>query len=85
MIASERFDDALNALQSLLKSNPNDQFVYFTLGETILKSYINDPYSDSKKDVIKKANIYFNLGIKTDSLNPLNYVGKGIMELYDKC
>lgn len=82
LIASERFDDAFNLLTELQKKSPQNPYVYFALGETVLKSYINDPYSDSKNNIIKKAKSYFVAGLETDTLNPLNYVGLGILELY---
>jgi tetratricopeptide (TPR) repeat protein len=82
LIASERFDDATNALLALKNSSPTNPYVYFDLGEVTLKSYINDPYSDTRTNTIKKAKSYFSEGVKADSLNPLNYVGMGIIELY---
>jgi len=84
LIASERFDDADSASLKLLKTDVKNPYVYFALGESALKSYINDPYSDTKGNVISKAKNYFRDGIKVDSLNPLNYVGFGIIELFDK-
>lgn len=82
LIASERFEEAYTSLIQLKKIEPNNPFVYFSLGETVLKSYISDPYSDNKSNVIKKAQKFFLEGAKTDSLNPLSYVGLGIVELF---
>lgn len=82
LISSERFDDALNSLTILKNKQPNDSYIYFALGETILKSYLKDPFSDNKSNATKKANNFFLEGSKLDSLNPLNYVGLGIIELF---
>jgi tetratricopeptide (TPR) repeat protein len=82
LINSERFDDAYNLLLSIKASDNKNPYVNFLLGETVLKSYINDPYSDTKNKAAKKALASFNEGIKTDSLNPLNFVGRGIIELF---
>lgn len=82
LIASERFDEAIDSLQVIKSKNPQNQFVYFGLGETILQSFKADSISNSKNVIIKKARNYFQEGVKADSLNPLNYVGLGILELY---
>jgi tetratricopeptide (TPR) repeat protein len=82
LIASERFDDAYNSLVGLKSTSPQNSFIYFALGETVLKSYLSDPYSESKVNVLKKAKGFFTEGVKKDSLNPLNYVGLGILELF---
>ena len=38
LIAAERFDVALDSLQALKQKNPHNPYVYFGLGETVLKS-----------------------------------------------
>lgn len=82
LISSERYDDAYNSLLELKKSDPSNPYLYFSLGETVIKSHLSDPYSESKQNVIKNAKAYFAEGVKMDSLNPLNYVGYGILELF---
>ena len=82
LISSERFDDAYDSLIKFKNQYPQNPFVYFELGETVLKSYINDPYSETKKKAISDAENFFNQGTKQDSLNPINYVGLGIIELF---
>ena len=83
LIAGERYDDAVNMLQAMKNKEPRNPYVYFGLGEATLNSFISDPFSDTKSNVVKKATDFFREGVKTDSLNPLNYVGLGIVELYD--
>lgn len=82
LIVSERFDDAVSMLHQIKQADPQNQYVYFLSGEAVLKSFINDPYSDSKNNVGKKALGFFNEGFAKDSLNPLNLVGFGIIELF---
>jgi tetratricopeptide (TPR) repeat protein len=82
LIAAGRYDDAIDSLLILKKAYPNNPYVYFSLGETELKSYISDPFSDSKGNIVKKSLNYFKGGIKQDALNPLNYVGLGLIELF---
>jgi tetratricopeptide (TPR) repeat protein len=82
LIACERFDVAYDSLLKIKKSDPGNTYVYFELGETVLKSYINDPYSETKKITIAQATEFLRMGVKQDSLNPLNYIGLGIIELF---
>jgi tetratricopeptide (TPR) repeat protein len=82
LIAAERFDDAIDTLESIKKMDPKNQYVYFELGEAVLQSFKSDTFSITKKNAIAKALGYFNEGVQADSLNPLNYVGLGIISLY---
>lgn len=82
LIASERYDDAIDTLQAIKNKDPQNRFVYFELGETVLQSFRADSFSNTKNHAISRASGYFNEGIKADSLNPLNYVGLGIVSLY---
>lgn len=82
LIASERYEDAIDTLEAMKNKDPKNQLVYFELGETVLQSFRADSFSDTKNHAITKALGYFNEGVKADSLNPLNYVGLGIVNLY---
>lgn len=82
LISSERFDDAYNLLQVIKSADPQNPYIPFLSGEITLKSYLNDPYSDTKNNVLKRAESFFKGGVKIDSLNPLNYVGLGIVQLF---
>ena len=82
LISSERFDDAGSLLNDLKNKEPNNPYLFYLSGENTLKSYISDPYSESRSTAIKKAKKFFSEGVKSDSLNPLNYVGIGMIELF---
>lgn len=82
LIAAERYEDAIDTLELIKKNDPKNQYVYFELGEAVLQSFKSDSFSITKKNAITKALGYFNEGIKADSLNPLNYVGLGIINLF---
>ena len=81
---SERYDDANEAYQALLKAEPNNGDNYFYYGENILNSYIADPYSNPLADVCSNAKDIFQKGLKADSLNKLNAIGLGMVTLLEK-
>jgi tetratricopeptide (TPR) repeat protein len=82
LIAAERYDDAIDTLQLIKKKDPKNQYVYFELGEAVLQSFRTDSFSNTKENAILKAVGFFNEGVKADSLNSLNYVGLGIVQLF---
>jgi tetratricopeptide (TPR) repeat protein len=81
---SERYEDADSVFKQVLKANPANGDVYFFYGENNLKSYIADPYSNAIDEVVKEVTGIFKKGIASDSLNPLNYVGLGMVILLNK-
>jgi tetratricopeptide (TPR) repeat protein len=81
---SERYEDADEVFQKVLKAQPNNGDAYFYYGENILKSYISDPYSNTMEEAVKSATSVFKKGIANDSLNPLNYIGIGMTVLLEK-
>jgi len=81
---SERYEDADSVFKLLLKAYPANGDVYFYYGENNLKSYIADPYSNAIDEVVKEVTGIFKKGIASDSLNPLNYVGLGMVILLNK-
>jgi tetratricopeptide (TPR) repeat protein len=81
---SERYEDADSVFKEVLKANPANGDVYFFYGENNLKSYVADPYSNAIDAVVKEVTGIFKKGIASDSLNPLNYVGLGMVILLDK-
>jgi tetratricopeptide (TPR) repeat protein len=80
---SQRYEDATEMFKSLLQQQPNNGDIYYYYGVNIVDQYVNDPYSNSKTDVIKEANDLFAQGAKKDSLNPLNQIGLGLIVLFD--
>jgi tetratricopeptide (TPR) repeat protein len=78
---SERYEDANDVYNELLKTQPNNGDVYFNYGENILKSYLADPYSSTLSSVTAKAKDMFEKGLKADSTNKLNAIGLGMIVL----
>jgi len=81
---SQRFEDASALYQNLLKDQPNNGDLFYYHGINQINAYVNDPFSNSKEDVAKEAQEIFKKGIQADSLNPLNYIGLGIIALFEK-
>lgn len=80
---SERYEDANNVYQSLLKSDSNNADVYFYYGENILKNYLSDTLSATLKETTLSARELFTKGIKADSTNKINLIGLGIVTLME--
>lgn len=78
---NEQFEDAENAFKALLDKNPNNGEVSFYYGYTIINEYLADTVSNSVQETADRAGELFHNGIKTDSLNPYNYVGMGMITL----
>jgi tetratricopeptide (TPR) repeat protein len=81
---SQRFEDANNIYKVLMQKEPNNGDNYYYYGENILNEYITDPFSNSKANAAKEAKELFKEGAKKDSLNPLNYIGLGMVALFEK-
>lgn len=73
----ERFEDAKNAFDGLLKAQPNNGDIYFYSGQNILYEYFTDTIYGSAKAAASEAQILFKKGIVADSNNPICYVGMG--------
>lgn len=76
---AERYDDAKDMLNKVIKNDPNNAVAYFYLGRTIIKEYLSDSLSNSLSDVCEQASAAFETGLKKDSTYALNYVGKGLL------
>jgi tetratricopeptide (TPR) repeat protein len=81
---SQRFEDANNIYKALIEKEPTNGDVYFYYGVNILDEYITDPFSNSKASTAKDAKGIFKSGIEKDSINPLNYIGLGMVALFEK-
>lgn len=80
-LQSERYEDADAIFQKLIDSNPTEANACFYYGESVLTNFQNDQYSNTLEEVVKESGKYFNMGIKRDSTNMLNYIGLGILKL----
>ncbi len=72
---SEQYDEAEAAFKQLIQKEPAVSKNYFYFGESYLLSYFADTISNSLKISADQAREMYNLGVKTDSVNPLNYIG----------
>lgn len=81
---SERFEDAQNAFETLLKAQPNNGDVYFYYGENFLYEYFSDTVYGSAKASAADALKYYKTGVIADSNNPICYVGLGKVALMMK-
>ncbi len=84
LIKNERLEDALSTLKEVIKNEPNNADAYYYQGEIILRSYINDPYSNTLEEAVKEAKASFQKGLQTDSTRMLNNIGMGIIALISK-
>lgn len=71
---SEQYDEAEAAFKQLIQKEPTSKN-YFYFGETYLLSYFADTISNSLKISSDQAKEMYDMGVKSDSLNPLNYIG----------
>lgn len=70
---NEQFVKAGQAFKSLLQADPSNGDVYFYYGENYFKN-----------DNIDSAKVMYQKGIDANASNPLNYVGLGKVNLYNK-
>lgn len=77
-LQSERYEDAQEVFKKIMTNTPTNGDAYFFYGESILKSYISDPFSNTLAEVVKQANTLFKNGLKQDSTNVLNNIGLGM-------
>jgi tetratricopeptide (TPR) repeat protein len=78
---NEQYEDAETAYKNLLTTEPGNGDVYFYYGQTVIKEYLSDTFSNALKDVAERAEELFLKGVKNDSMNALNYVGLGMVKL----
>jgi len=81
---SQRFEDASEVYKALIQKEQNNGDNYYYYGENILNEYITDPFSNSKSNTASEAKELFKEGTQKDSLNNLNYIGLGIVALFEK-
>jgi tetratricopeptide (TPR) repeat protein len=75
--ASEQYENAGQAFETLIKTEPGNADVYYFYGETVIKDYFSDTLSNSMKEMVSKADELFRKGLQIDSLNKLNEIGLG--------
>ena len=81
LAASEQYEEAGQAFEELLKTEPGNGNVYYYYGETVIKDYQSDTLSNSLKEMASKAEDLFRKGIQKDTSNVLNNIGLGAISL----
>lgn len=72
-VDAEQYQKATTMLKALVKSQANKGENYFNLGDVYLRM-----------DYVDSARATFTQGVTADPKNPLNYIGLGEADLYDK-
>ncbi len=79
---SEQYEEAEKVFQDLhYKMIPANGDLYYYYGETLLKDYLADTFSNSVEEFARKAEQLFQEGIKQAPGNVLNQVGMGAVTL----
>jgi tetratricopeptide (TPR) repeat protein len=81
LASSEQYEEAEKVFQELLTKDASNGDVYYYYGETLLKDYLSDTFSNSFDEFAKKAEQLFQNGIKQAPANVLNQVGMGAITL----
>jgi tetratricopeptide (TPR) repeat protein len=78
---SEQYEEAEKVFQDLLTKDASNGDIYYYYGETFLKDYLSDTFSNSLDEFALKAEQLFQNGIKAAPGNVLNQVGMGAVTL----
>jgi len=78
---SEQYEEAEKVFEGLVKTNATNGDVYYYYGETLIKDYLSDTFSNSLDEYARKAETLFQTGIKQAPGNVLNLVGMGAVTL----
>jgi tetratricopeptide (TPR) repeat protein len=78
---SEQYEEAEKVFEELLTKDPNNGDFYYYYGETLLKDYLSDTFSNSKEEYARKAEELFKKGMQVAPQNVLNHVGMGAVIL----
>ncbi len=78
---SEQYEEAEKVFQDLLAKDASNGDIYYYYGETYLKDYLSDTFSNSLDEYAQKAEQLFQEGIKAAPGNALNQVGMGAVTL----
>ncbi len=74
---SEQYEEAGKVFEDLIKKDPANGDLYYYYGETVLKYYLADTFSNSAEQFGKMAEGLFQQGIKQAPANVLNQIGMG--------
>ena len=78
---SEQYEEAEKVFEELIGKEPANGDVYYYYGETYLKDYLSDTFSNSLDEYATNAEQLFQKGIQQAPGNMLNLVGMGAVTL----
>ncbi|HPT10707.1 MAG TPA: hypothetical protein PL087_09875 [Bacteroidales bacterium] len=81
---SEQFGPAATMFRQLITQNPSNGDLYYYYGRNCLEKYFSDTLNVSFEEKADSAKAIYELGIKMDPSNPMNYVGLGGLALIRK-
>jgi len=81
---SEQFALAASMFKQLIQQTPSNGDIYYYYGRNCLEKYNSDTMNVSFQEKSDSAKAIFELGIKQDPTNPLNFVGLGGLEMINK-
>ena len=81
LASSEQYEEAEKVFEELVGKEPGNGNVYYYYGETYLKDYLSDTFSNSLDEYATNAEKLFQKGIQQAPGNVLNLVGMGAVTL----
>jgi len=81
---SEQFSAAASMFKQLIKQTPADGDIYYYYGRNCMEKYNSDTLNVSFEEKADSAKAIFELGVKQDPSNPLNFVGLGGLKMIKK-
>jgi len=81
---SEQFGAARTMFKNLIQQSPANGDLYFYYGKNFLEKYYSDTITHSFDELADSAKIVYEMGIRQDPANPLNYVGLGELAMINK-
>lgn len=81
---SEQFAAAASMFKQLIQQSPGDGDLYYYYGRNCMEKFNSDTLNVSFQEKADSAKLIFELGIKQDPSNPMNYVGFGGLKMLKK-
>ncbi len=81
---SEQFAAAASMFKQLIQQSPGDGDLYYYYGRNCMEKFNSDTLNVSFQEKADSAKLIFELGIKQDPSNPMNYVGFGWLKMLKK-
>ena len=78
---SEQFAKATSNFKELIRLTPGNGDLYFFYGKNFLDKYYSDTLNISFPEMADSAKTVYELGLKMDPANPINFVGLGAIDL----